>query len=68
MARLVTTKNSLIEKQPIHDHPPNIGRIDGKKFLSIRECLRYFPWNQEFDNSDIKNISVEYLDAFHEQK
>lgn len=42
MARLLTTTNSLTEKQPIHDHPPNPNRTQGKKFLSFTECLKFF--------------------------
>lgn len=30
MARLVTTKSAVYEKQPVHDHKPNVMRAEGK--------------------------------------
>lgn len=67
MARLLTTKYNLVEKQPIHDHPPNTGRIGGKKFLTIKECLRHFPWSQDHDDVEHdKNTTIEYLDDSQE--
>lgn len=34
MSRLVTTAVSIDEKQPYHDHPPKMSRVEGKKELS----------------------------------
>lgn len=42
MARVLTTENSLLERQPTHDHLPNKARVDGKKTLSASECYQYF--------------------------
>lgn len=56
MARLITTNNDLVEKQPYHDHAPIHERVDGKKVISLDACMRIFA-------ADSKNeLSVEYLD------
>lgn len=33
MARLVSTANTVFEKQPLHDHPPKYSRLQGKRLL-----------------------------------
>lgn len=42
MARVLTTETNLVEKQPYHDHKPVHGRVDGKQFISLDECMRMF--------------------------
>lgn len=45
MARLVSTNNTVYEKQPIHDHEPNMSRVEGKRLLetvSYKEYINYF--------------------------
>lgn len=63
-ARLLTIQDKLIEKQPIHDHPPNANRVDGKKFISFEECYDFFVNSQKAMESKSKpDLSkVEYLD------
>lgn len=60
---MLTIKDKLIEKQPIHDHYPNAHRTDGKQFISYEECYEYFQNMQK--QNEIKlatTISYEYLD------
>lgn len=42
VARVLTTNDQLIEKQPFHDHRPNLNRIEGKKVVSFAECYAFF--------------------------
>lgn len=66
MARLLTTRDKLIEKQPIHDHQPNEYRVDGKKFISFEECLRHFSLDRKLttpkQTQEIQFKSIEYLE------
>lgn len=44
MARLVSTNDTVFEKQPIHDHPPKISRVEGKRVIemvSYKEYMEY---------------------------
>lgn len=59
-ARLLTINDKLIEKQPIHDHPPNMCRVEGKKFISFEDCYNFFSSNQKL--ADGKDLRAEYLD------
>lgn len=35
LARLVTSDDTVYEKQPLHDHPPKHSRLEGKKALEF---------------------------------
>ena len=64
-ARLLTIQDKLVEKQPIHDHPPNTNRVDGKKFISFAECYDFFVNSSPTIGSKTKAghlEKVEYLD------
>lgn len=63
MARLLTTSDNLIEKQPYHDHPPNTYRTDGKKLITFKECFQYFCWSQKETTKQemAQEFSVEYV-------
>lgn len=64
-ARLLTIQDKLIEKQPVHDHPPNAHRVDGKKFISFEECYDVFLNSQKSPESKMKQElrKIEYLDV-----
>lgn len=62
-ARLLTIRDKLIEKQPVHDHEPNKYRVDGKSFISFNECYEYFSSNQKSESKSKQSaLDVEYLD------
>lgn len=66
-ARMLTIQDKLIEKQPIHDHPPNAQRIDGKKFISFEQCYNFFLTSQKTIETKTKSdhTKVEYLDEVY---
>lgn len=66
-ARMLTIQDKLIEKQPIHDHPPNAHRLDGKTPISFEECYDYYVHNQKMADTKTKQglRKVEYLDEIY---
>lgn len=56
MARLITTKHDLHEKQPYHDHLPLDQRVEGKKVISLDECMRIFLTGSKAESN------IEYLE------
>lgn len=39
MGRLVSSGNTVFEKQPLHDHAPKSSRVYGKKYLDTEDYL-----------------------------
>lgn len=66
-ARLLTIQDKLIEKQPSHDHLPNVNRLDGKTQISFEECYTYFLNSQKILDSKMKQElrRVEYLEEVY---
>lgn len=59
IARVLTTDHNLIEKQPIHDHPPNEQYVEGKKIISLSDCYAYFSDSQKIKNETNPNVQTE---------
>lgn len=66
-ARLLTIQDKVIEKQPIHDHPPNTNRVDGKKLISFEECYDFFINSEKAieTKSKLELSKIEYLDEMY---
>lgn len=58
MSRLVTTAVSIDEKQPYHDHPPKMSRVEGKKELSA------YSYSQFVMTLDKKRKDIRKLEDF----